>query len=584
LPKPKSPLDLVWDEVVAHEWPGGRPVRAFFDLLLKAMSATPKGTVLVAAGAQADVWERVVTSAWPEARVVVTREGDDESAEHARLSTLAPFDVVVQAADVDGGTQGRTFQRTFWHLRTGGIYLTPRMVPVDLDAVPPSAPERIPTPNEDGLADPPYVGDVWQLVAEGETRRLEDFRDAGDDDASFTDVDGVGRHVREIRVVSKMLWLRTEHRTQAKLTEDEADAVLIARPELGREVSEVPGATVHARAAYIHNTPTDPYFSPTMTSPRLRLRRYERPICSRGQIVTTGDLLWPDTFRHHLYPRLTNIYVEESAPRFGYVRRDISAPEELPGVWFHLDNEWPGHFGHMLTDQLGRMWAWDEVKQREPDAKILLTLQHDREQPVMHQWEIDFFDTFGITPDDVHVFTNPCRPEVLYSATSMFSLADYVHPDITEVWRKTGDALAGRASPGPWPARLFCTRPTTLKRPCHNTKEVEGLFRRHGFDVIDPAEHSLPDQVAMFRAAEAVGGFLGSGLFTLAFCPSPKPAFTVGPATYNARNEHLICAVLGHPLVTAWTGPAFSSGFTVDMETEGRFLEEHLSQLPPLSA
>lgn len=590
-PKPKPPRELVWDEVTAHDWPGDRPVRAFFDLLLEAMGIAEQQKVLVAAAGQADVWRSFIEAAFPTASVVITADDADESTEHARLSALAPFDVVVHAADVDGVTQARTFQRIVWHLRAGGIYLTPRMVPVDRAALPPPPPPSVPYPNEDGLAEPPYAGDLWQLVAEAEQRRLEDFADDRPGVVPFRDLRGLGRHVCEIRVFSKMLWLRTERRTQAKLTEDEADAVLRARPEFGEEIADVPAATLHSTAPYVHNAGSDPFFTATMHSPRLRLRRYDRPVCSRGQIVTTGDFVWPDTFRHHLYPRLTNIYVEESAPRFGYVRRDISQPDDLPGAWFHLDNEWPGHYGHMLTDQLGRLWAWEEAKRREPEIKVLLTLQHDREPLVFHQWELDLFATFQITADDLQIFTAPCRPERLYSATSMFSLANYVHPDLARIWRATGDALAAQASDGARPRRLFCTRQTSLKRACHNTGDVEDLFRRHGFDVIDPSDYSLPDQVAMFRAAEAIAGFLGSALFTLAFCPDPTPVFAIGPSSYTARNENLICAVLGHPLVTAWstpdiahpeggwTTPAFSSGFTVNLDDEGRFMEEQLRQL-----
>jgi capsular polysaccharide biosynthesis protein len=579
--------------VQSREWPDTRPTRGFFDLLVKSVAATSARTLLVAGAEQAGVLAEVIRASWPSARVEVTRTTDDESAEHARLSGIAPFDVVVHAADVDGTTHVHTFRRVFWHLRAGGIYLTPRIVPRPRNVAPAELPLRLPLPNEEGAVHQPDDGDVWDLVATAEAKRLGDFRDESEGGpVPFADLRALGRAVGEIRVVSKMLWLRNGTRVQAKLTEDETDSVLLARPEFGHEVAQVDAATLEARAPYRHNRQHDPYFSPVMSSPRMRLRRYDRPICSRGQIVTSGDFIWPDTFRHHLYPRLTNFYVEEAAPRFGRVRRDISEPDELPGVWFHLDNEWPGHFGHMLTDQLGRMWAWDEVKRIAPEAKVLLTLNHDREPAELHGWEIEYFAAFGIEPADVRVFTEPCRPEVLYSATSMFSLADYVHPGIVDVWRRAGDALARKAGGDDWPERIFCTRPPSLKRPCHNIADVEALFRRHGFAVVDPVTLPLADQVAMFRRANAVAGFVGSALFNLAFCPEPTPVFAIGPATYNARNEHLICAALGHPLVTAWTGsdvahppgswtaPAFGSGFTVDLDVEGRFLEEHLAALP----
>jgi capsular polysaccharide biosynthesis protein len=176
----------------------------------------------------------------------------------------------------------------------------------------------------------------------------------------------------------------------------------------------------------------------------------------------------------------------------------------------------------------------------------------------------------------------------------MFSVADYVHPEIAKVWAAAGDALASHASGNAYPDRIFCTRLPGLKRPCHNTDEVEDLFRRYGFEIVHPEDYALADQVAMFRAASAVGGFAGSALFTLAFCPTPKPVFLVGPDGYTARNEQLICAVNSHPLVTAWsaselehpanswTAAAFASGFTVDFAHEGRFLEKRLADLEGL--
>ena len=81
---------------------------------------------------------------------------------------------------------------------------------------------------------------------------------------------------------------------------------------------------------------------------------------------------------------------------------------------------------------------------------------------------------------------------------------------------------------------VFVTRPRTLKRACHNAAEVEELFERHGFELVRPEEHPLADQVALLRGAGCVGGFVGSGLFTLALCPGPTQVFTVGPSSYTA--------------------------------------------------
>ena len=156
------------------------------------------------------------------------------------------------------------------------------------------------------------------------------------------------------------------------------------------------------------------------------------------------------------------------------MRRDISAPDGLPGAWFHLDSEWPGHFGHLVTEQVSRMWAWERVRELEPDVKVLLTLQHDREPAVLAPFEIDILGAFGITPEDIHVFTAASRPERLYTSTGMFSLPRLVHPSMAAIWNRVGDhvvprprsaiALAGSSSPvGPPSSARATTSPRSRR-------------------------------------------------------------------------------------------------------------------------
>jgi capsular polysaccharide biosynthesis protein len=120
---------------------------------------------------------------------------------------------------------------------------------------------------------------------------------------------------------------------------------------------------------------------------------------------------------------------------------------------------------------------------------------------------------------------------------------------------------------------------------------VEDLFARHGFEVVRPELLPLPEQVALFRGAEVIAGFGGSAVFTAALCNTPKTIVTVAPTSYTARNEHLIAAVRGHRVISAWSEPrlqhpdgwwtqqAYASDFTVDLDREGRWLEEQLASL-----
>jgi capsular polysaccharide biosynthesis protein len=600
-PEPAKQTTTPLEHAQRLTWIGEPPRKRFMPMLRRALEDTPDPRVAVVAGPQLDTWAELFARAWPTLDPVLVRADDDPTETHVRLALAGPFDVVLQAADTTALAQARLFPRMFFHLREGGSYLTPVLLPLsDADAATARADgahwleqQRAarPLPNEDGALVPPYVGELWDLVAEAQKERLRSPEGRPDAAPRTKDVRGLARHLRDVQVHGVSLRIVNGQRTHALLDEAEADAVLLARPGLGHEVESLPPTRMRAQADYRHNLARDDYFRPDMAVPKLTLRQYDDPVCSRGQVVTSGGFVWPDSYRHHRAPRLHNFFVEESGPGFGHLRRDTSDADKLPGRWFNLDSEWPGHYGHMLTELLGRMWAWDRVRELAPDVKCLTTLPREREPQELVRFELDLLAAFGISADDVHVVERPCRPETLYSATSMFSLPDYVHPDMVRIWDRVGDHLAAQAQPGPRPRRIFCTRPADHKRSCTNTAEIEQLFARHGFDVIRPETHPLPEQVALFRSAEAVGGFGGSALFTAAMCPSPTTIFTVAPTSYTARNEHLIAAARGHRIVSAWSEPgiahpegwwsqqAYASDFTVDLAAEGAWLADRLAEL-----
>jgi hypothetical protein len=80
-------------------------------------------------------------------------------------------------------------------------------------------------------------------------------------------------------------------------------------------------------------------------------------------------------------------------------------------------------------------------------------------------------------------------------------------------------------------------------------------------------------------------------MLNLVFSRSGKHVIVLSSESYTARNEYMICSVLGHRLDVAWSKPdvdhpedgwdpaAFRSGFTFDFAREGLFLQEVLESL-----
>jgi capsular polysaccharide biosynthesis protein len=181
--------------------------------------------------------------------------------------------------------------------------------------------------------------------------------------------------------------------------------------------------------------------------------------------------------------------------------------------------------------------------------------------------------------------------EELIGATPMLSMPKYIHPDIAHLWRTIGDRLAAQAPERDYPERIFLTRKPGTIRECHNREEVEDRFRREGFCVIRPETLPLPEQVQMFRRAEVIAGFGGSGMFNMMFRTEPATVIVIRPSSYTSVNEYMISSVLGHRLIQIdskpdvdhpqgrWTFDAFYSDFTFDFDREGRDLERALATL-----
>jgi capsular polysaccharide biosynthesis protein len=329
--------------------------------------------------------------------------------------------------------------------------------------------------------------------------------------------------------------------------------------------------------------------------PAMSLREYADVVCLPGQVVVSDNLLLPESYRHVHRERLGNRYTHELGPQFAVPDEKPAPAAVLEGSYLHLDNEFRGHFGHALTDQLSKAWPWEAAKRADPGLKALLAVNSHRTE--LAGFEEALLGAMGIEQQDVVLAPGPVRVERLLGATPMLSNPAYVHPDVAALWTSTGRRLADAAPNRPSPARIFCSRRDQTgpgafagaRRTCVNGPEVEDWFAGHGFTTVHPEQLSLPEQARMFRQAELIAGYAGSALFNLVFSEQPKHVLLVSPETYVARNEYLIASVLGHRLDVAWCRPApgaerltgtlaRNSPFVFDFEREGRFLAEVLSE------
>ena len=478
---------------------------------------------------------------------------------HAVLAAYGRFDAVVDVITQEPAAQTVLFEETFLHLRKGGVYLTTST-----------------RPTAEGSPDP-----LGQRLRQLTGTEVSDLPAA--DRGLAASIVGVEQHRHSVLV-------ECGGGALPKLRYHEMDRVLAIRPDVGRVLSTRPAHEFASRASVTMNraNPGAP-LATTIKAPGLAVREYAAVTCAPYQVLVAGQMLIPDAYRHYLNRTLTNGQTTDLGVRFARPLKKLKRPLELSGTYFYLGSEVPQHFGHVMTEQLSRLWAWAEVKRRYPDAKALVDVRprHDG----LRSWEIEIFSAAGVDADDLTPMNGVVRVERLLAATPMFVNTQYAHPEIIDVWERTGSALIERAPERVYPERVFVSRrPSRRNRPCSNADEVESFFRSRGFEIIYPEDYGVAEQAMIFREVQVVAGFAGSGLFSMLFCGAAKTVIVLWPETYTSRNEYLIASVLGHRLEVFWCATArshpagdwdpdaYQSTYAFDFERDAARLDEAISR------
>jgi hypothetical protein len=418
------------------------------------------------------------------------------------------------------------FSRLFLYLRPGGTFIVDRAV----------------------------EGGVRSALGLHRWRRLLDAADgrkARKRKVSFADAVGTLVVSRSLVVVTK----RGRH--LLKLRGSEVDEVLPARePDIALTMlASRPAGSFESRAVETSYGPRVGEPLPQrMDYPAMSLRHYEGGISSAGGMrLFTPDTVLPDAFRWYFAS-------SGGSPRLDSVTGDIARipPRHLPrrklaGDYYNLDCLFDGHFGHLTTEVVSRLWGWDQAKRENPDLKALFHVRPKRNNnPVL---ERALFTAYGISEEDLVWVEGPVKVSGLISATPMWQdqSPHFAHPDITEIWQRLSAGLLGDAEPAEH-ERIFVSRGAKLshRRYCRNQAEVERFFADRGFHVLYPEQLSLPEQVALFAGARVVAGFSGSAMFNLMHTRRLESTIVLGQNAYLARNEQLFTTVLGGELHYFW--------------------------------
>ena len=492
------------------------------------------------------------------------------------VTRFGPIDVVV---DLRTGTDAEHltwWNQLFLHVREGGAYAVERQRITERAAV------------DDGL-----FAQLAKLLPHVGSRRAE--------------MAGLTNHEQELALSASQVLVTTELVVVGKrmahllkLRDSNATQILNQR-ETGLEVT--PLATLKATkvrtAGKLHTygggeAPVVD-LDIELSVPELHLRRYRGRlgVCP-GAIVVHDHTVLPDSFKWARQERLRNPRLVDVDPKFARLPADRRPVEELEGSYYYLDHYNTGHFGHVMTELVAKLWGWDAAKAAVPDLKVLLRENERTADRPFPRMEERLLTAYGVDPDDIVWVDRAVWVDSLVAATPMWHNAEphYAHPDITRVWRRLREGFSGEAATDN--RRIFVSRPhgSSTNRHCHNAEEVEGFFEERGFSVVHPEKLDLADQVETFAQAEVVAGFGGSAMFNVLFAEHAHSMIVLSHEAYDSRNEHLYAAVLGldahffssapdlpHP-EDGWSRESFQSPWSFDFARNGDELGRVIAELP----
>lgn len=493
------------------------------------------------------------------------------------LTTLGPVRAIVKLRMDSGDLEWRYWRRLFLHLTSGGWYAVRR------------SPE-----GGDGLVALATRLESLKRKAAGETHADRRISRA---DRQFAEAVG---HV--ISDAGGLLITKKGYHHLRLNHDNVLDILPLRNPQVSvEEVESLRPGTFTSRATVFSHGEAEP--NPPLISeidyPAMRLKRYSGRIAfMRNALVYTDGEILPESFRHHLSPGAHNVRAINLTPEFSRISPRYRPKEVLEGSYYHLDSENPGHFGHIMGEDVSRLWGWWHAKERDPDLKLLFRTRapSEKEAPAGGDPKLEraIFGAFGLSDGDIAWVDHPVYVDSLCGATPMLhdKGPHYIHPAITDVWDTLAANLVDREFRAP--RRVFVSRRPSYRRGnrrCRNAEQVEAFFAERGFTIVYPELLARGEQVALFSGASVIAGFAGSAMYSLMFASHHPAVIILSHDAYTARTEHLITSVRGgvvhyfwsssdvaHP-TDGWSQRAYYSSWMFDFLQHSKTLDSVIRDL-----
>ncbi len=178
-----------------------------------------------------------------------------------------------------------------------------------------------------------------------------------------------------------------------------------------------------------------------------------------------------------------------------------------------------GHWGHFLTETLQRLW----YAKHNPLPIIWLRAKHNPKAAFFADYHMEVFKGLGLK--NTHIYVNqPTQFAKVHFPEPGFGLLHYAHAEhMNFLAYYEGKVRQGRY--------VYFSR--RRYNNCLNEKSIEDMLQSLGWEIVNPEQFSVAEQLKIITGAEVCMMIAGSAQHSLALVKHCKTRFIVIPRVQN---------------------------------------------------
>lgn len=169
------------------------------------------------------------------------------------------------------------------------------------------------------------------------------------------------------------------------------------------------------------------------------------------------------------------------------------------------------HPGHLSRDCLAqRMWWYVQNPDSDYKIAVIMIWEHGMWGEGFAK---EFLELLGVPDEKLLIIRKPTKFKKILVPDQCF----YIFGDRTKEFITVVDKILENVEAGPY-EKVYFSKKKTLRQDMINEDYFEDFFRKHGYKIVVPEEHSMREKISMLKGAKEFATINGTNSIYSIFC------------------------------------------------------------------